>query len=137
MFSFHAGTGRRWWALRIIELPSKVKSVRQLEFVTDSFDTGATSVRGVLHDVLMRGWFTRLSVALQCHGVLCQDGIMRFIDVDSCKLLFDVGALHDRVSSATVSPTPNGRHIVTVMASGDLCICDVRALTSDINNASV
>ena len=64
--------------------------------------------------------------------MLSQDGIMRFINVDSCKLLFDVGAIHDRVSSATVSP--NGRHIVTVMTSGDLCVYDVRALTSDLNN---
>ena len=64
-------------------------------------------------------------------GVLSQDGIMRFIHIENCKLLFDVGSLDNRVHNVCVSPT--GRHVVGVMESGNLCVYDVRSLTAEVN----
>ena len=64
-------------------------------------------------------------------GVLCQDGIMRFINIITFSQLFDVGRLDDRVNSVSVSPT--GRHIVAVMDSGHVNVYSVQALTQECN----
>ncbi|KAG9328168.1 hypothetical protein JZ751_016158 [Albula glossodonta] len=98
--------------LRIVQMPPKVRTVRQLEFLPDSFDGGSS----------------------QTLGVLSQDGIMRFIDIQTCKLLFDIGTLDDAITSTAISP--NGHHVVTVMDSGGLNIYSVQALTQEINKTS-
>ncbi|KAJ8394642.1 hypothetical protein AAFF_G00044450 [Aldrovandia affinis] len=90
-------------------MPPKVRTVRQLEFLPDSFDGGSS----------------------QTLGVLSQDGIMRFINIQTCKLLFDIGALDNAITSAAISPS--GHHIVTVMDSGGLSIYSVQTLTQEIN----
>ncbi|KAI1894211.1 hypothetical protein AGOR_G00113490 [Albula goreensis] len=95
--------------LRVVQMPPKVRTVRQLEFLPDSFDGGSS----------------------QTLGVLSQDGILRFIDIQTCKLLFDIGTLDDAITSAAISP--NGHHVVTVMDSGGLNIYSVQALTQEIN----
>ncbi|CAB1321317.1 unnamed protein product, partial [Coregonus sp. 'balchen'] len=64
-------------------------------------------------------------------GVLSQDGMMRFINIQTCKLIFDIGSHDDAITSATVSP--NGRHIVTIMDNGSLNIYSVQCLTQDYN----
>ncbi|KAK2140435.1 hypothetical protein LSH36_1353g00021 [Paralvinella palmiformis] len=94
---------------RIIELPKKVTCVRQLAFLADSFDGGSNQVL----------------------GVLSQDGIMRFININTCKLLFDVGALDNRISNVTLSPI--GRHIVAIMDNGYINVYCVKALSEDLN----
>ncbi|KAK6327150.1 hypothetical protein J4Q44_G00027950 [Coregonus suidteri] len=96
--------------LRVVQMPPKVRSVRQLEFLPDSFDGGASQ-------------YTL--------GVLSQDGMMRFINIQTCKLLFDIGSHDDAITSATISP--NGRHIVTIMDNGSLNIYSVQCLTQDYN----
>uniref|UniRef100_A0A8L0DJA1 TBC1 domain family member 31 n=1 Tax=Oncorhynchus mykiss TaxID=8022 RepID=A0A8L0DJA1_ONCMY len=95
--------------LRVVQMPPKVRTVRQLEFLPDSFDGGAS----------------------QTLGVLSQDGVMRFINIQTCKLLFNIGSHDDAITSATVSP--NGRHIVTIMDNGSLNIYSVQCLTQDYN----
>ena len=60
--------------LRIIDLPTKVRMVKQLEFLTDTFDGGSS----------------------QTVGVLSQDGIIRFVNIHTCKLVFEVGS-HEKV----------------------------------------
>ncbi|XP_006636140.2 TBC1 domain family member 31 isoform X1 [Lepisosteus oculatus] len=95
--------------LRIIQMPPKVRTVRHLEFLPDSFDGGSSQIL----------------------GVLSQDGIMRFINVQTCKLTFDIGSHDDGISSAAISP--NGHHIVAVMENGSLNIYSVESLTQDIN----
>ena len=67
----------------------------------------------------------------QVLGVLAQDGIMRFLNINTCKLLFDVGAVDNHINTATVSPT--GRHIVAVMENGNVHIYSVDALTAELN----
>ena len=70
----------------------------------------------------------------QVVGVLSQDGVVRFIHVHRCVLLFEVGRLDDRVTSFCVSPT--GHHLVTVMDSGGLNLYSVQALSSQHNKVS-
>ncbi|NXP11957.1 TBC31 protein, partial [Thinocorus orbignyianus] len=95
--------------LRIIQMPAKVRAVRHLEFLPDSFDGGSNQVL----------------------GVLSQDNIMRFINIETCKLLFDIGSHEEGISTAAISP--NGRYIASVMANGSLNLYSVQALTQEGN----
>ncbi|XP_017265374.1 TBC1 domain family member 31 [Kryptolebias marmoratus] len=94
--------------VRVIQMPSQVRTVRQLEFLPDSFDGGAS----------------------QTLGVLSQDGVMRFINVHTCKLLFHMGSVDDNITTVTVSP--NGRHIVAIMDNGSINIYSVQSLTQEL-----
>ncbi|XP_068789301.1 TBC1 domain family member 31 isoform X2 [Struthio camelus] len=95
--------------LRIIQMPTKVRAVRHLEFLPDSFDGGSNQVL----------------------GVLSQDNIMRFINIETCKLLFDIGSHEEGISTATISPS--GRYIASVMENGSLNLYSVQALTQEVN----
>ncbi|XP_061851401.1 TBC1 domain family member 31 isoform X2 [Colius striatus] len=93
--------------IRIIQMPAKVRAVRHLEFLPDNFDGGSSQVL----------------------GVLSQDNIMRFINIETCKLLFDIGSHEEGISTATISP--NGRYIASVMENGSLNLYSVRDLTQE------
>ncbi|XP_041650438.1 TBC1 domain family member 31 [Cheilinus undulatus] len=95
--------------IRVIQMPAQVRTVRQLEFLPDSFDGGAS----------------------QTLGVLSQDGVMRFINVHTCKLLFQMGSHDDAI--ITVAVSPNGRHIVAVMDNGSINVYNVQSLTQELN----
>ncbi|XP_075560705.1 TBC1 domain family member 31 isoform X1 [Pelecanus crispus] len=95
--------------IRIIQMPAKVRAVRHLEFLPDSFDGGSNQVL----------------------GVLSQDNIMRFIHIETCKLLFDIGSHEEGISTAAISP--NGRYIASVMENGSLNLYSVQALTQEGN----
>ncbi|XP_023820067.1 TBC1 domain family member 31 isoform X1 [Oryzias latipes] len=95
--------------VRVIQMPSQVRTIRQLEFLPDSFDGGAS----------------------QTLGVLSQDGMMRFINIHTCKLLFHIGS-HDEAITA-VAVNPSGRHIVAVMDNGRINIYSVQNLTQELN----
>ncbi|XP_030606506.1 TBC1 domain family member 31 [Archocentrus centrarchus] len=95
--------------LRVIQMPTQVRTVRQLEFLPDSFDGGAS----------------------QTLGVLSQDGVMRFINIHTCKLLFHMGSHDDSITTVAVSP--NGRHIVAIMDNGSVSIYSVQSLTQELN----
>ncbi|XP_023574585.1 TBC1 domain family member 31 [Octodon degus] len=94
---------------RIIQMPTKVRAIRHLEFLPDSFDAGSNQVL----------------------GVLSQDGIMRFVNIQTCKLLFEIGSLDEGISSSVISP--HGRYIASIMENGSLNIYSVQALTHEIN----
>nr|XP_005564070.2 TBC1 domain family member 31 isoform X3 [Macaca fascicularis] len=94
---------------RIIQMPTKVRAIRHLEFLPDSFDAGSNQVL----------------------GVLSQDGIMRFINIQTCKLLFEIGSLDQGISSSVISP--HGRYIASIMENGSLNVYSVQALTQEIN----
>lgn len=94
---------------RIIQMPTKVRAVRHLEFLPDSFDAGFNQVL----------------------GVLSQDGIMRFVNIQTCKLLFQIGTVEEGVSSSVISP--HGRYITAIMENGSLNVYSVQALTQEIN----
>ncbi|XP_020652229.3 TBC1 domain family member 31 [Pogona vitticeps] len=95
--------------LRIIQMPTKVRTIRHLEFLPDSFDGGSNQVL----------------------GLLSQDNILRFINIQTCKLLFDVGSHEEGIS--TVAFSPNGRYIAAVMENGSLTVYSVQALTQELN----
>lgn len=95
--------------LRIIEMPAKVTALKQLEFLPDSFQDGFDQIL----------------------GVLSQDGIMRFINIDSCRLLFDIGTVDSRLNNVAVSA--NGRYVVGVMEDGNVRVFSLQALCSEIN----
>ncbi|CAJ0938313.1 unnamed protein product [Ranitomeya imitator] len=95
--------------LRILQMPSTVRSVRQLEFLPDNFDGGSSQVL----------------------GVLSQDGLMRFINIQTCKLVFDIGSHDDGIVTSSVSP--NGRYIAGLMENGSINLYSVQALTKEIN----
>ena len=76
-----------------------------------------------------------LANLIQILGVLSQDGIMRFINTESCKLLFDIGSLDNKIYNASISPV--GRHIVAVTENGTMTLYDVAALWEDINRVNV
>ncbi|MCJ8728306.1 hypothetical protein PDJAM_G00002930 [Pangasius djambal] len=95
--------------LRIIQMPQEVRTVRHLDFLPDSFDGGSSQIL----------------------GVLSQDGLMRFIDIQTCKQLFEIGSQDDAINSAAVCP--KGRHIVAVMDCGALRVYSVQALTQEIH----
>ncbi|NXT37141.1 TBC31 protein, partial [Pelecanoides urinatrix] len=95
--------------IRIIQMPAKVRAVRHLEFLPDSFDGGTNQIL----------------------GVLSQDNIMRFIHIETCQLLFDIGSHEEGISTAATSP--NGRYIASVMENGSLNLYSVQALTQEGN----
>lgn len=68
---------------RIIQLPSKVRHVKQLFFLVEPCDAGASEVL----------------------GVLAQDGILRLINIHTCKLVFQMGS-SDQVHVASPLAPP-------------------------------
>ncbi|KAM5157490.1 TBC1 domain family member 31 [Mantella aurantiaca] len=94
---------------RVLQMPTAVRSVRQLEFLPDSFDGGSSQVL----------------------GVLSQNGIMRFINTQTCKLVFHIGSHDDGIMMTSISP--NGRYIASVMENGSVNLYSVQALTNDVN----
>ena len=68
-------------------------------------------------------------------AVLCQDGIVRFVDIGTFAHLFDIGCLDDRVSNFVVAFS--GRHIVAVMDSGNIHLYNAHALAKHLNQVVV
>ena len=73
----------------------------------------------------------QLLAFMQVLGALSQDGIMRFINTDTCFLLFDVGAVGRRLSNVGISP--NGRYLAGVLDDGNIGVFSLQALCADIN----
>ncbi|XP_053287821.1 TBC1 domain family member 31 isoform X3 [Pleuronectes platessa] len=95
--------------VRVIQMHTQVRTVRQLEFLPDSLDRGAS----------------------QTIGVLSQDGVMRFINIHTCKLLFHIGSHDNAITIVAVSP--NGRHVAAIMDNGSINIYNVQSLTQKLN----
>lgn len=78
----------------------------------------------LLNDLPLDGVF-------QILGVLSQEGIMRFINIQTCKQLFAIGSHDEAINLAVVCP--KGRHVVAVMDCGALRVYSMQALTQEIN----
>lgn len=98
--------------LRVLQMPSAVRSVRQLDFLQGSLGGGAS----------------------QTLGVLSQDGIVRFVDTRTLRLLFHVGSQEEGVASLALSPA--GRHLAAVMDDGRLNVYSVPSLAQDLNKVA-
>uniref|UniRef100_H2YPL6 Uncharacterized protein n=1 Tax=Ciona savignyi TaxID=51511 RepID=H2YPL6_CIOSA len=99
---------------QVIKMPNEVQNVKQLEFLADKFDGGANKVL----------------------GVLSQDGICRFIDVDSCQVIFELRSSdpHDKITHVSVDGV-GGDHIVAATELGRLILYSIRALNVQLNRA--
>ena len=75
---------------QVIQLPPKIKNIKQLLFVPNSFDVYINEV----HNVTI--YYIALYVD-QILGILAQDGILRFITITDCKQLFQLGCKEDAV----------------------------------------
>ena len=78
----------------IVELPERVKSIRQLVSLAQIFDEENNTI----------------------FGVLSQDGVLRFISLNTYKIVFSVGGIAGVIEQAAVSP--NSKHIAIVMDNG-------------------
>lgn len=96
-------------------------------------------------------------VVLQTLGFLAQDGIMRFINIHSCKQLFQIGAQHEvslspsrlcRVNTSLcvvcvcqaltyVQSSPLGKYLVGVSEHGSLLVYDAATLRKDQDSSQV
>ncbi|XP_057291272.1 TBC1 domain family member 31-like isoform X2 [Hydractinia symbiolongicarpus] len=84
--------------IQVIELPEKIKEVKELEFVTDNFAVNQ-------HQLL---------------AVLGQDGILRFIDTHNCKLHAEIGSVEQRIYSFAMGK--NMRYVVAVLDNGCIAV---------------
>ncbi|KAL5467429.1 hypothetical protein EMCRGX_G031650 [Ephydatia muelleri] len=89
---------------RVIQLPSKVRHVRQLFFLVEPCDAGASEIL----------------------GVLAQDGILRLINIHTCKLIFQMGSSDQMLGFVCTSP--DGRSVIAVTERGDLQVFDVSSM---------
>ncbi|KAK3746386.1 hypothetical protein QZH41_018222 [Actinostola sp. cb2023] len=95
--------------MHVIQLPTKIRAVKQVNFISNTFDGGCS----------------------QTIGVLAQDGVVRFIDVHTCKLLFDIGGNDQMINTMVFSP--NGRYIAAMMDNGNINVYSVPALTQQLS----
>lgn len=60
---------------------------------------------------------------------------MRFINIQTFKLLFHLGSCENAISTVAVSP--NGRHMAAVMDSGSINVYSIHSLTQEFNKVTV
>ncbi|EDV21189.1 uncharacterized protein TRIADDRAFT_30536 [Trichoplax adhaerens] len=94
--------------IRIIQLPLCVKNVKLIAFLPDSLDTSSS----------------------QTVGVLSQDGIMRFINIHNCNLLFEIGTQNNPIHQATINS--NGRYVLALMGNGNINLYSIASLSTEI-----
>lgn len=123
-------------------MPTQVRTVRQLEFLSDDFDRGASQVQQNFRapHFLFAFPLTLLTVflcltCLQTLGVLSQDGVMRFINIQTCKLLFHMGSHHNAIN--TVALSPNGRHMAAIMDNGSIDVYSMQSITQERNKVPI
>ncbi|XP_076814472.1 TBC1 domain family member 31-like [Clavelina lepadiformis] len=97
---------------QVIKMPNEVVSVKQLLFLSDRFDAGANKVL----------------------GVLSQDGIARFVDIVSCRVLFELEPTieGDKITNMSAS-AEGGDHLVANSEAGCFIIYSIKALYPELN----
>ena len=60
---------------------------------------------------------------------------MRFINIHTCKLLFDIGEIANKINNVSVSP--NGRYVITVNEDGTMGIYNLQTLSAEINKVGI
>ena len=91
-----------------IDVPKPARSIRHVAFV-------------------WRGPDTRSQIA----AVLCDDGVLRFVDIFSCRMVASIGEQGSIDSFATC---PNGRYLVVVLSIGSIELHDLAALLSPLHH---
>jgi len=65
--------------------------------------------------------------------MLCQDGILRFADIETCRDLFQIGQENDLIQHFLLSS--NGKFCTCTLASGQLHIYDLPSTWKELNRA--
>ena len=65
--------------------------------------------------------------------MLCQDGILRFADIETCRDLFQLGQENDLIHHFHLSS--NGKFCTCTLASGQLHIYDLASTWKELNRA--
>ena len=87
--------------IQVIELPIKIKEVKNLAFITDKI---AASQNQLL-------------------AFLSQDGIIRFINLQTCKLQAEIGGCEEKCYRFLL--TNNNRYVVSVLDNGNIAMYDL------------
>nr|XP_061789654.1 TBC1 domain family member 31-like [Nerophis lumbriciformis] len=95
--------------VKVIQMPTPIRTVRQLEFLPNRFD-GTSS---------------------QTLGVLSQDGIMRFININTSKLLFYIGSRNNTINTVAVSPT--ACYVAAILDDGSISIFSIQSLLEELS----
>ncbi|XP_066936715.1 TBC1 domain family member 31-like [Clytia hemisphaerica] len=93
--------------IQVIELPDKVKSVKDIQFVTNVMALNQ-------HQLL---------------GVLAQDGVIRFIDTNNCSLKAELGSTSKRIHSFLLSM--NSQYIGLIMDNGEIALHHLPTVIKD------
>ncbi|CAF2035987.1 unnamed protein product [Rotaria magnacalcarata] len=97
--------------MKIIELPKVIKEIKEMAFLSESFDGGS-------HKII---------------AMLCQDGILRFADIETCRDLFQIGHENDLIHHFLLSS--NGKFCSCTLVSGQLHIYDLASTWKELNRA--
>src|SRR5690349_20742784 len=65
--------------------------------------------------------------------MLCQDGILRFADIETCRDLFQIGQDNDTIQHFLLSS--NGKFCTCILVSGQLHIYDLASTWKELNRA--
>lgn len=60
---------------------------------------------------------------------------MRFINVQTCKLLFHLGSPDNAISTVAISP--NGRHMAAIIDNGSINVYSIHSLTQELPKVTV
>ncbi|CAF0809776.1 unnamed protein product [Didymodactylos carnosus] len=99
--------------IKIIELPKTTKEIKEMEFICENFDSGS-------HKII---------------AMLCQDGILRFADIETCCDLFQLGNENETISHFRIGS--NGKFCTCIMVSGQLNIYDLPSTWKELNKVSI
>lgn len=65
--------------------------------------------------------------------MLCQDGIVRFADIETCRDLFQIGSENDSIHHFFLSS--NGKFCTCILTSGQLHVYDLATTWKELNRA--
>lgn len=65
--------------------------------------------------------------------MLCQDGVVRFADIETCRDLFQIGQENDPIQHFLLSS--NGKFCICVLVSGQLQVFDLPSIWKELNRA--
>jgi hypothetical protein len=99
--------------MKAVELPDEVREVRQLIFPPHSWDGGMSKLL----------------------GVLAQDGVLRWLDMESYQLLTQTGS-HDLAISHAHS-SPDGHYLAAVSEKGSILVYEISLILRKMNQSGV
>ena len=66
--------------------------------------------------------------------MLAQDGVLRWLDIESCRLLTQTGSCDEPLSHAHISP--NGQYLSALSERGNILLYDVTTIAKKLNQVT-